>query len=79
MYWNSTKVIDLELDDLEKDAVKVIVDFASLSYYCNHTSSNTKIQIRCGPLEIKPAKTINDTITITLRDDRTPVAGTSLP
>jgi len=52
MHWNSTKVIDLELDDLENDAVKVIVDLATLSYYCNYTSSNTKIQIRCGPLEI---------------------------
>ena len=31
MLWNSTLVIDLELDDFEKDAVKVTVDLASLS------------------------------------------------
>jgi hypothetical protein len=51
MLWNSTVAIDLELDDLEKDAVKVTVDLASLSIYCSYTSSNTNIKIRCGPLD----------------------------
>lgn len=51
MLWNSTVAIDLELDDLKKDAVKVTVDLASLSIYCSYTSSNTTIKIRCGPLE----------------------------
>jgi spore coat protein U-like protein len=50
MFWNATKVMTMEINDLEKDSVKVNLEFGSLSIFCSFTSSDAKITITCGPL-----------------------------